>query len=644
MKRCVCVWLVASGLLLGAGTVVGGSVPDSFTLGRFIPGNMWMYIHHIHSPKHELVDKEYAEVWDAFRKSGILNDLKNLVFSNAPEQERAKIQEAVDTAVKLLDGVEWSKIAAREFCFAQRISPPMPEYVLLLRGAEGSGEKNFKGLLEILRTIEKLAKDAVAPPAGEGQQAPVVPVVLKQLDSADQWSLALVAAPFPYSVDILRDGDLIALVVGGTASQDIRNLMASKGAGTMSILDQPRFRDAIMQVPSPEFGLEYFDMKMMMDNVFGMIGMGMSMGGPSPEMEQWRGMVGKVRGMVDFLDYVITTHETDGQRDLSHSICRIQSDKKDSPICKAMTQRKAFDNFDKYIPADATGFSLSTLIDMGILYRTVVDFIEKDVPGGAPVIAQFKAKLQEVDFDPDRDIFSWFSGEYISISLPSAMASPMGMGSGESVMMFRVSDPAKARERIDAGVNRLMAMLPENARSQFTLGPAAGVSAEGFRQLTVPQLAMMGLSPVFGVTGDWLVIAQSPSALNKCLAAATGDAPNISTNERFKKEGLTPKGSFVSCSFTDLSNMGQEMGMMFAGFGMVGMFIPPDPENKPVRDLFTILTKLGPVMAKLDFFSSEASTTTFDGTTWKTESVLTYKPLSAEPPAPPAAPTSGGKP
>lgn len=648
MTRIGCGGLCVLGLMFMTLPASAGSVPEQFTLGRYVPGNVWLYMHEVHNPERAFIDKEYAEVFEAFHKSGIINDVKSLVMSNIPsEEDKAKANEALSTAVKLLESVEWGRMTEKEFVYAHRMQAPMPEYVFLFRGAEGSGEKNFKGLRDIVHSIVGFATEAMKQNMPQGEGAPPMPVLeFKQIDGNDnQWTLAF-PIPMPYSLDLVRDGDVIGIILGASISGEVRGLMSGKGA-VPSIVDNARFREALSQVPSPENGMEFFDVKMMFENINGIVQMALSQGGPGEEIEKIRAVIGKVRGMIDFVDYVLVTHETEGVRDIGTSVCRIQAEKKDSPICKALTDRKAFDAFDKYIPADATGFSMGTGINFGLLYTTIINFIEKDVPEGAAAIAEYRAKLAEVGFDPEKDIFSWLSGEYVVIELPSSgPASPMGMGGGEFALMLRVSDAAKAKERLNTFVEKAKANLPPEAQQQVAINAATGVSAEGFHEVKIMQLAMMmpGLVPVFGVAGDWLCVASSAAAVNKCLATASGDAPSIKTNERFQKEGLTPTGPVTSVNFTDLSNMGQELGMVFGMMGMMSMAVPPGPEGKPARDMLTILTKLGPVMAKLDFFSSEASMTTFDGTTWKTKSVITYKDPKASAPAADSGASSSGKP
>ena len=96
-----------------------------------------------------------------------------------------------------------------------------------------------------------------------------------------------------------------------------------------------------------------------------------------------------------------------------------------------------------------------------------------------------------------------------------------------------------------------------------------------------------------------------------------------------------PTGPVHSVSFSDMSSFGREIAHVFGIIGMTGGImtaqLPADnPEARRLKQLIQsvtrILMKLGPVLQKIDFFSSSASTCTVDGHIVRQESVLTYKP------------------
>jgi hypothetical protein len=303
-------------------------------------------------------------------------------------------------------------------------------------------------------------------------------------------------------------------------------------------------------------------------------------------------------------------------------------------MATAFVVRKPFDKFDQFIPAEATGFDLSGFIDLEPVYKLAMEFIAKEVPNGQAIVAQINGGLAQVGFDPQRDLFDWWSGETINIEMPAAVVTPMG--GADTVSMVRVKNSSLASQKINGALDFLSKWM--QSQGQALMVTPAKVNAEGFREVTHPMFAMFA-RPVIGVHGDWLMIGSSAGAVNKCLDVAAGKAPSIKENKRFQAEGLVPKGPVQAASFKDTTNFGQEMAAAVAMAGFVGnMVVAGMPETNPdekkgkkiVQQAMTIVAKLGPVLQKIDFYSSESSITTYDGKqTLMTESVVTYKDPAA---------------
>jgi hypothetical protein len=328
----------------------------------------------------------------------------------------------------------------------------------------------------------------------------------------------------------------------------------------------------------------------------------------------------------------------------------VQAGRESSVIVTSCILRKPFEKFDQYIPADATGFDLSGSLDLGPLYKLALEFITENVPDGKEVVSQIQGALAGVGFDPQRDIFDWLSGELVSIEVPAAVVTPMG--GTDWLKMIRVKNPQLAAQKINTAIDFLSAQM--QASGQMLMVTPAKVNAEGFREVTHPMMAMFA-RPVIGVHGDWLMIGSSAGAVNKCIDVSTGKSPSIKENARFKSEGLMPTGPVLAASFKDTSNFGNELA---SGLGMVGMLggiamsnIPDKSDEekqvkKAVQSGLAIVMKLGPVLQKIDFYSSESSTATYDGKlTVRKESVVTYKDskttesAAAKPPTAPAPPS-----
>lgn len=601
-------WTIRFALMLAMlpAAARGGTLPENFKLGAFVPGDAWMFVHVVTNPEAAFIEEHWAKVAAAFQEQNILGDLQDLLFSTLGAGQGEEAQKMIGSATELIKGVDWKELTSKEFVFAQRFAPvspqlAIPDYIFLFRGTEESAVKNAVALSKILQMAASLVPQLQLTPF-EGQP---------------HWRLAPLGVPI--AVELFQKGDIIALTVGSNIHEQVQGLLAGK-TEVQSIVDQSRFRQALMQVPSPEDGVEYFDIKKLMDDVRGMINMGFKQvpAGDEDAVKIKRIIDGALNHF-DFMDFVIMTNETVGKRQLAHSVARLQSGKSDLPFVRAITNRKSFTDFAKYVPQNAGSFSLNTFIDLQVIYDGAIAFVEKEVPEGAEHIKQMKDQMAMIGFDPQRDVFSWFSGEMVSVSLPGAGAQ------GSGVLMLRIKDKEKAAATVNSALDKLAAMMKQQGQP-LTIMAASGVKAEGFRTIQHPMLMMMGgLTPCIGFADEWMVIGTSVNAVNACLDTASGAAPNILKNERFNKEGLTAQGPVSCIAFTDQSNMGNELASVLASLGMASMFIPPTPEAEPVRKLLQIAMKFGPVVQKIDFFSSSASVSSFDGLTWKSEAATTYK-------------------
>ena len=672
-----------------------GQLPARFTVGQYVPEHAWFFVHAVDNPDRAWIDQQWGEVYDAFKSSGIDRDITTLFMSALTDEDRVKADATIQKVTGLLRGVAWGELIGKEFAFAEGVSPTSTGYgyLFLTRGADNSGGPNAAGLVAILKEIAALSPDHLS-------------LNESKMRDADVWSLQIVGrkpGEAKFVFDLFRKGDVIGLVFDMPMSdhappsarqslQDVLALMAGDG-GKRSIIASPRFQDALGLVKPPQDVVLFFDAKTLfadLNGIFAQAGAKLAAkkaeakkavadanaktakddaeskegAAKAPADAQAKdspadddaddeialAIIGKIFSICNFIDYTVTTVETQGRRELTHAAMRIQSGKESCALASACVHRKPFDRFDQFIPADATGFSLDGFVDLAGLYNLATDFVAKEVPGGAEAISQIKAKLVEIGFDPQRDVFDWLNGEMISIDLPAAVVTPMG--GADWVWMVRVKNSELAATKVNAAIDALSSQM--KGKGQMLMVSPAKVNAEGFREITHPMFAMF-MRPVVGVNGDWLTIGSSAAAVNKCLAVASGTAPSIRENKRFMAEGLVPTGPVAGASFRDTSNFGQELAGAVGMIGMVGGMasaaIPDEPEARHVKQIIQsglgIVMKLGPILQKIDFYSSESSMITHEGPlTVRTESVVTYKdrsandaPATAKAPIPPRPPT-----
>ncbi|UCF34820.1 MAG: hypothetical protein JSV78_05840 [Phycisphaerales bacterium] len=617
-------------------TASAAELPAGFTLGKAIPDDVWMYVHGVHNEEIAWLDDEIGEVFTAFKQSGIVEEIMGMIFSAASPEDRQQAEGMINAAKELLKGVNWKDLFGGEFVFSERlgvpwtgINAPMPEYIILTRGAKGSGEANAAGLVAILEYLASLSNGSLI-------------VKSETINDLHLWSM--VVEENAIGLNMIRRGDVIGFIFGPQMTKDVTDLITGQADAKKPIVHTPRFKEALAQVKPPEDSISYFDCRMLFSSIRKMVDFLMAEAEAEGEDPgAWKKTIDNIFKTVDVFDYAIMTVETDGVRQFTHGVTHFQKEKLDSPLTKAIIERKPFDNFAKYVPAEAGSFSVDGFIDIPLLYDTVIDFIQSSIPNGDQHILSYKQWLEGVGFDPHRDVFSWWSGEMISVSMPPAVATPMG--GPDSVLMIRVKDGQLASQKIDAGLNWITNALLGAGQQGLIMMPAGTVEAPGFKEVTHLMVMMMMIKPVIGVTDEWLVIGSSSAAVNTCLSVAAGKAPAVLENERFKQEGLIPKGPVNSVSFTDLSNLGGEMAQVVNMISMVGGIVtaaipPNDPEAQEIKPVlmkaFSILSKLGPVFMKLDFFSSEASMCTHSKGVIHSESVITYKK-----PAPPEKKTAG---
>lgn len=601
----------------------GEGLPASFSLGRYVPGDWWMYIHAVENPERAWIQQQWSGVWDAFSRSGIDKDLIGLCLSLVDETDRASAEESIQRGRDLIAGVRWGDLIGREVMVAERVAAPIPDWLMMARGREGSGESNAKGLAAILAQIDSLI-DAVE-------------LVTEKRNDVEVWRLKL-PEEAKYSVNLFRRGDVIGVTTSESALDQTIQLMLGTAKGP-AIVDTARFKQALSEVKKPEDSVSYLDLKMLFAGLDGVIGHAFEGKELNEDAAAAKKGIGKLLQLADFMDYMIASEETEGRQALTHSVCKLRADRADSPVARAFFRRTPFEQFDRYIPATATGFKVSTFIDIPLLYATALEFIQQNVPGGADTVKNMKDGMASVGFDPERDIFSWWSGEMISVEMPAAVVTPMG--GADSVMMIRVKDPKVAAEKLDSAINGLKGLIEKGGKDSpipVVIAPASG-GPDGFREIMFAPMAMF-VRPVMGVSGDFLVVATSTASVNKCMDVAAGKAPSILKNERFAAEGIVPKGPVTAASFADTSRLAQELGgvLMALSFGgrLAVAQIPSDGCDDDARKAkqalgkaFEILMKLGPVLNKIDFYSSESSVSTVDGLVSRTERVVTYKHCAA---------------
>ncbi|MCH8964419.1 MAG: hypothetical protein IIB58_05625 [Planctomycetes bacterium] len=574
--------------------------PGKFTLAKIVPAGSLLYHHRVANPEREFLTKHWSHVWKALRKSGIDKDIMELITAKAPtEEDRADFENHWTKATELFAGVKWSDLTANESLIYVK-SPE--DCALMFRPKTETLASNVQGLIAILEELANFDEGMRLDKSGA--------------HGGHIWTLSM--AWTPTTLNLFRRGDVLGFTISETAANDILAALA-RAREYERLVDTPRYREAMAQLPKPEDSLTFMDVH----NVFSMA-RGFAEGLIAVEAEEGIDIGGGKKAKilanlfreVDIIDYFAATEETDGLKTLAHSVAKMTPEARSKKLYKAVANQKPITGVLEHVPASASGYSATSGIDLGMLYSWGKDMLEHNFDEGPQWLARWAEWQQVNEFNLQDEILSWIDGSMIGITFPGAIQTGFG-ASKDIVFKIKVNDDAKARDSFFRQLDRFSGTL--------MMAPAADVNAEGFRSISHMTLMMLGMKITAGVDHGWLYISNSARAINKCLATAAGAEPSIVTNERYKREGIMPKGPINSASFADTSNAGQEWAMAFGLAPMGLIMIQPSPETMQLRSVLGMMGKLAPVLAEKNFERSRSSVCRLEGDRWVSQRIVNYK-------------------
>ena len=636
-------------VLLATVPALPAGAADAWSLEKAVPDGVYLYVHTTKNPENEFLEAYWDKVFEAFWNVGLLDEVKGLIATKMSEVDRADFQAKWDRFADLIGQVEWGELFGNEFIYAQAMRFPTPTHLYLFRMDKELADKNVTGLKAILQELVTLVGNEKGGPLTFSES---------ELYGAKVWTLQL---GDEMAIGLAQRGDIIvatartASVLTGAEGQEAATPPGSSqmfekvlqllngDKSVKRLIDRRNYRQAMAALPKPENERFFFDA----GSLFAGIEEGLKWiqkeavpESDRAETGQWFRAIAKAIDHFKVIDCCASVEITEGYSTRCYDVTMMAPEAKDKPLYKAFCGTPPVQQFDKYVPKKATGFSVSSGVDWMALYEAITGYVRDELPGGQEKLATWDALQEQMGFHIEQDLLSWMGHEMIAVSMPAAIPSPFG---GEDwVLMMKVKDQAKAKSMVDAGLAQLNAVIASKPQlPPLTTQPAKQPALEGFVSVTHPMF-MMFLRPVYGFADGYMIIGSSETAISRCLKTGRGEGPSVRQNKRFAKEGLTPQGPIASISFADKSKMGQEIAQVLGMLGMVGGMLPMPPDDEGaqlVRTVFGMLQKLAPVAAQIDFYKSEASVTTFDGKMYRTEKVTHYK--EPPPPEPPATETAG---
>lgn len=599
-------------LLASAIPALAGGV-DDFTLTKAMPADAFLVVHTRGHEGQKFLKEQFARVWAEFEKLHLERDVKRILKKSMQDEghDVEQFDEQWQMVNDLISGVDWSGLGEREYAFSMKLGEPMPEFISLMLPAKDKVQADFDGMAGILQHLAKLGGEQVTL-ATEGDGANVT------------HRLSVIGAPFPIVLTVARHGDAIAVGFGTTMVEQSLAMLSGKEGATVA--STPNFQAAFKKLPPPADCLTFFDTSKFFTQLRALLSnfeaMAKTQGEGDQDAQKAFALINKLIDGGNLFEYIAATATTDGMKTTSESIAKFRDDAKSRLFYPILFGNPPLKDPLKYVPKDATDFAAMGGINLGEAYKVLIKIIKEDIPEGDQALAEIESLKQTQGIDLEKDVFGWLQGGLTTISQPG----PTPYAPGKFALLLPVTDEAAAQAALDKLIAKIQPMTEgESAMLKFSDAEVAG---KPFKTLGAPML--MAMSPIssitFGITDKMLMVVSSADFAESVLATGAGKEPNISKSERFQKEGIQPKGEVTSISFQDQTQFGEQLGTMM---GMAGLLAMNVRENPVAEGALTMVSKLGRVVRKLDFFLSSASVSYREGDLLITQSVNNYRPSPA---------------
>lgn len=542
--------------------------------------------------------KQYlAEVWQTVQDEEIIDRFFAAITSQVPEDKLLEARSAWDQMQTALEPMNCAALAdAKQVIYAQQMEQIFTHHLLIVELPSSDSEGFLRGFEQVLDLFEKWSDGKVSRVTRQTEVGTFV-----TLDLPDG---------VPFRPTMVRQNNVMILSSSEILARISANQLDDPDAETK--FDDPRFVEALAQLPAAEDAVVFFDGRMMFEKLHGIPDFIRQQAGEDNEQAQRIGQViDRVLDEVGILDYELTVEYTVGHQNRVAVFGKLQPNAEKSLLYRAVTQGEPFEDWTSWVPADAEAYSLNTGINLHVVYEGVMQFVREEFPESHAALDKFEAKQQEIDFHFDRDLLQAFSGEIVSVTLPVEGAN--GKTTQRGVTALRCHDAERIQELLHRAIELLTALPPVQAQ-QLKLVDCEDL--EGFQELQAAFFGIFQVQPVIGFHEGWMIISTSPAAAAKVVATRTGEAPAISQSESFQKFDLEATGPVQAISYTDVNAAVHQAADTIEQIGAIApMFIgmaaaQGNPEDlKPVQEIIGLLPSVAKVVRKFDFMEEQLTVT-----------------------------------
>lgn len=592
-------------------------------LREAIPSDMFLAVYGRHNPERDYQTDYYKEVFQTVEKSRIVERVAQMIQSRMSDNDVAQMAAFRDSVKEALKSVEWKKLAGfTEIAYGQRFDGPLTQNVLIMRFPENSAGSLIEGISNLL----KMAK------SGSGGNITVID------DTIGDARLKMLQLPpgVPFSPVFGVRNDLFIYASSPKLAKESLRLLDD--AGAESKFDDERVKEALKHLPAPEDALVFFDGQALSKQLEGIVSFIQKKSGDDDEGQRFAELLNSFMSEAALIDYEVTVEYTDGYRNRTAAFGKAMDGYKSTVFGKMVANQQLFADWSKWVPADASSFSLQSGVNLHPLHEWVKTKVPALFPGSEEAFFELRDAQEKLDIHLDNDIWQGFGGESISINLPGPLT-PLGP-SQKSVLLLRCTKPDRIRELIHRGLEALQ-QVPQIRNYGVTVTECE--SLEGFEEINAGLFAMMGgMRPIFGFRDGWLVLGTHADAVEKVFLTRGGESESIATADTFTQFAMPVSGDVTAISY---SNTGETIRNIANGMQQIGALIPMvlamsgNQQNaaklEPLQDVLSLLPTAGRIVGKFDFIESTFSVSQPGPTsdTWIRRTATMIRPPKVKEPA-----------
>jgi hypothetical protein len=590
-----------------------------------VPADAYLAVYAQHNPERDYQQAYAKQIWQAIQDERLPQRIVGLVLDQLPSKEQETVTSVSDELQTIFEPVDWSAVAdSRQFAYGQVMEVPQTHHLALVRLPSADVAASFERALKKMgEMVERRSDGAVEAAVDEDDEFRLYTLTFSKIKE------------FPFQPAFARINDVLVL---STSEKVARQAVKSLVNGGTSKFDDPRLKAALAKLPKPEDALVFYDGRQQFQQLrqIGQFIHEKSKG--KPEATRWARQMELIIDQMAILDYEVTVEYTDGYKNIKTSLGQLVPDAKEKLLYRVCASGKPFEDWQRWVPADATAYSLSTGANLHILYEWLIQYVHDNIPEAQPKLDKLDEVQTEWGVHLDRDILQAFSGECVSVTIP--VSSPTSFGGHANVVALRCEKPERIRELLHQGVESL-SKNPFAQAQQVKLTPSDEL--KGFDRFSAGILTAFGVRPVIGFHDGWMIVASSAPAAQRVLQTLSGEAPSIESTEQFERFGMVIEGPVYAISYTDLAASTRQVAQVIRQLGVaVPMAVGTaaaaakvDPEKlKPLQQALALLPSIANVVEKFDFLEARLTVVQkgeADGS-YKKRSVILVRPPNDDSP------------